>query len=165
MNWDGTVAGVKDGEKRRFDNLDRQVSGLTADDDDLSGGSSSQNNNNSSTTRSEGARRNIAAATNNENGGGVPFARIDAVAADSPAEVAGLKEEDLIVTFGDLHAENHAQLKAIAELVPMLAAEQKGITVRVQRHYTDETVVVTLVPKPWSGRGLLGCHIVPYTPP
>jgi len=166
MNWDGTVAGVKDGDKRRFDNLDHQVSGLTADEDDLSAVASQNTSTRSAQRNGTTATANNTTTQNNGNGnGGVPFARIDAVATDSPAEEAGLKEEDLIVAFGDLHAENHSHLKAIAELVPTVAAEQKGIQVRVQRHYTDESIELTLFPKPWSGRGMLGCHIVPYAPP
>ena len=99
------------------------------------------------------------------------FARVDAVAANSPAQVAGLKEEDLIVAFGPLHADNHDHLKAIAEYVLGVAAEQKSIEICVLRrseHSVNkedrwETLKLNLAPRPWSGRGFLGCHIVPYS--
>jgi 26S proteasome regulatory subunit N4 len=99
------------------------------------------------------------------------FARVDAVAANSPAQAAGLKEEDLIVTFGPLHSQNHDHLKAIAEYVLGVAAEQKSIELCVLRrsgHSANnedrwETLKLNLTPRPWSGRGFLGCHIVPYS--
>ena len=99
----------------------------------------------------------------------VPFARVNAVARDSPAQDAGLLEEDLIFKFGNLNAENHNHLKAIAALVPDVAGKQGSISIYVKRRkphaapdYWD-TVVLSLKPRPWSGRGLIGCHIVPYT--
>jgi 26S proteasome non-ATPase regulatory subunit 9 len=121
----------------------------------------------------------------------LPFARVDAVAADSPAKDAGLKEEDLIVRFGHIHADNNDRLRAIAALVPEVAAENGEIDIEIVRRteepqqqdqtqdasnvtvaaseqdYSDaskwERISIKLQPRPWSGRGLIGAHVVPFT--
>ena len=181
MNWDGTIAGVKNGDQRRFNALqERQVSGLTADDSILTGDDALSSLN--SSLRTNPSSGDIAALTARTATGAnislpttqqqqsTPFAKIDAVAKGSPAEVAGLKEEDLIVSFGHINATNHNHLKAIAELVPSAAANKKSITIQILRGTqgnTDDndntTTAIELVPEPWNGRGLLGCHIIPYT--
>lgn len=46
-----------------------------------------------------------------------PFAKINEVSSGSPAEAAGLKVNDIIVSFGSVNAHNHNNLKAVAELV------------------------------------------------
>jgi 26S proteasome non-ATPase regulatory subunit 9 len=99
----------------------------------------------------------------------VPFARVNAVAKESPAQAAGLLEDDLIFKFDDINLENHNHLKAISALVPDVAGEGGCISISVKRRKPDsapddwETFVLSLTPKPWSGRGLIGCHLVPYT--
>ena len=47
----------------------------------------------------------------------VPFARINSVAAGSPAESAGLRTGDEIRLFGRVNIGNHSNLKAVAECV------------------------------------------------
>ncbi len=175
MNWDGTVAGIPGGEKQLFEDIDRQMSGLTGDDDVSSLGSSLVNSTRSIATADHEPRPPSIAVHDNNGERKEPFARVDAVAVESPAQEAGLKEEDLIVTFGPLHTENHDHLKAIAELVTEMAAEQKSIEICVIRrksraengdvHTEDkwETLNLKISPRPWVGRGLLGCHIVPYS--
>lgn len=164
MNWDGTVAGVPGGEKRNFHDLTHQVSGLTTDDD-----VSPQNSSRQAST--EAAATETAATTvANSIEGTRPFCRVNAVAAESPAELAGLEEEDLIVQFGPLHSDNHNHLKAIAQLVPEVAANCESIPLHILRRPDGgdmnpqnwEHKELQLAPKPWPGRGLLGCHIVPY---
>ena len=167
MNWDGTVAGIPGGEKRSFREIDRQVSGLTGEDDVSSLGSSIVNSTRSITTADHELRPPSLRLSENSGEALRAFARVDAVAANSPAQAAGLKEEDMIVKFGPLHSENHDHLKAIAEYVLGVAAEQQSIEICVQRrlaHSADkwETLKLNLTPRPWSGRGFLGCHIVPY---
>lgn len=173
MNWDGTVSGIPGGEKRSFEEIDRQVSGLTGDDDVSSLGSSIVNSTRSVTTADHEPRPPPVQLSENSGQARQAFARVDAVAENSPAQVAGLKEEDLIVTFGPLHSENHDHLKAMAEYVLEVAAEQKSIEICVLRRLdhsanggenTWETLKLNLAPRPWSGRGFLGCHIVPYSP-
>ncbi|KAI9189108.1 putative 26S proteasome regulatory subunit [Blastocladiella emersonii ATCC 22665] len=86
-----------------------------------------------------------------------PFARVNAVSPDSPASAAGLKRGDHILGFGSLDATNHDSLKA---LLPLVAAhENRALAIIVQRE--SETLTLSLTPRKWGGRGLLGCHIVP----
>ena len=186
MNWDGTVAGVENGDKMKFDQMGklqptadtnaseptvsqatRQMSGLTESFEDLSYQGSE---------REEHQQQLPEVAL-------APFARVDAVAANSPASAAGLKEEDLILKFGAINHTNHNHLRAIAAIVPEVAATNDGIEVTVRRRHhrshhhhgqqpssnqgnsngENEILKITLVPKPWEGRGLIGCHIVPYS--
>ncbi|PBK75085.1 hypothetical protein ARMSODRAFT_505136 [Armillaria solidipes] len=87
-----------------------------------------------------------------------PFARVDGVAPGSPAADAGLKREDLIVKFGSLTSPT--SLQAVAEVVG--ANENRSISIRALRD--GRPVFFSLTPrKGWGGRGMLGCHIVPYT--
>ena len=100
-----------------------------------------------------------------------PFAIIDEVSPDSPSSEAGLKVNDVIIRFGNVNSTNHNDFKAIAELVPSVANDNKSITVAVRRKSTElggiaeviKTEVVELKPRTWAGRGLLGCHIIPYS--
>lgn len=158
MNWDGSVSGVPGGEKRNFHNLTKQVSQLT--EDSLFA---------SSRTSSAVDLPVVAPAPVPASPLEVPFARVNAVVKDSPAQDAGLQEEDLIFKFAHVNSENHNSLKAIAALVPDVAGRQGSISISVKRRKPDSapddwsTVELTLNPRPWSGRGLIGCHIVPYT--
>lgn len=87
-----------------------------------------------------------------------PFAVVNEVAVGSPAWNGGLRQGDLVVRFGDARADNHRQLAAIADIVR--AKQGTGIDVAVVRN--QESMSMQVTPGPWSGRGLLGCHILPY---
>jgi 26S proteasome non-ATPase regulatory subunit 9 len=88
-----------------------------------------------------------------------PFAIVNTVAANSPASEAGLLEKDKIINFGTVNETNNENLKALAKIV--MENKNKPINIVVQRE--ENTLVnLTLTPKEWSGRGLLGCHILPY---
>ncbi|CAB9518720.1 ATPase regulatory subunit 9 [Seminavis robusta] len=141
-NWDGTVAGVEDGEKRTFDNLQGNT------DDILTNAAST------------GQTPSLAATR-------PPFAKIDQVAPLSPAAEAGLKEGDLVVEFGSIHHDNHENLRALMPVVAVAADAQRAISISLLRRPTfadPQTMLrVELTPKPWPGRGLIGCHIVPYS--
>jgi len=93
-----------------------------------------------------------------------PFARVDGVAPRSPASVAGLLRGDLVLSFGPLDSSaflNTSSLQPLAELVA--AHENSPLPVQVVRQ-DNTTLTLTFVPRSgWGGRGLLGCHIVPYT--
>jgi len=99
MNWDGSVAGVPGGEKRDFHNLSKQVSQLTED-------SSMAISRNTSLRDQPSVPAPVPASPLE-----VPFARVNAVARHSPAQDAGLMEEDLIFKFAHVNAENHNHLK------------------------------------------------------
>ncbi|KAI0769000.1 hypothetical protein BD413DRAFT_558899 [Trametes elegans] len=93
----------------------------------------------------------------------VPFARVDGVAPGSPAASAGLLREDLVLTFGPLTKSSFtaSSLQPLAELVA--AQENREVIIEVLRS-NDHRVRLTLIPRHgWGGRGLLGCHIVPYS--
>jgi hypothetical protein len=145
-NWDGTVAGIPNGEQRSFDGLEET---------NLAVGVAS------TTIQDTTAAEEDAVMAESQHT--IPFARINAVAAHSPANEAGLQEGDLMLEFGPINHTNHKGLMAIGELVPEVASNQEQIDVTILRN-GNETVKLQLKPRPWDGRGLLGCHIVKYTP-
>ncbi|KZT23443.1 hypothetical protein NEOLEDRAFT_1136496 [Neolentinus lepideus HHB14362 ss-1] len=87
-----------------------------------------------------------------------PFARVDGVAPGSPASTAGLQRDDLILKFGSLTG--LTSLQPLAELVSLNEnRELKVLVLRASEHLT-----LNFTPrKGWGGRGMLGCHIVPYS--
>ncbi|CDO71418.1 hypothetical protein BN946_scf184909.g12 [Trametes cinnabarina] len=92
-----------------------------------------------------------------------PFAKVDGVAPGSPAASAGLLPEDLVLSFGPLTKSlfTGSSLQPLAELVA--AQENQEVAVEVLRS-EDRRVKLTFIPRRgWGGRGLLGCHIVPYS--
>ncbi|KAI8818526.1 uncharacterized protein EV422DRAFT_569578 [Fimicolochytrium jonesii] len=108
----------------------------------------------------EGARREGRSGVAGGEGGNEealsPFAKIDAVAPDSPASAAGLARNDLILRFATITATSHTEpLKQL----PSAVVENQRIKVLVLRN--GEKHDLALVPRKWGGRGLLGCHLVP----
>jgi predicted metalloprotease with PDZ domain len=156
MNWDGSVAGVENGDQRKFNNLSEgpkvhtQVSGLTESP-------------NGSEREAQQSMNRLHLTDNLK-----AFAKINAIASDSPADKAGLEEEDLIIEFGSINHTNNNHLKAIADLVPDVAAERGEILITLRRKEDRsstnlKTIQLKLFPRPWSGRGMIGCHMVPHT--
>ncbi|XP_026865123.1 26S proteasome non-ATPase regulatory subunit 9 [Electrophorus electricus] len=86
-----------------------------------------------------------------------PFARVDAVTQGSPAHQAGLLTGDEIIEFGSVNTSNFQNLQNIASVVQH--SEGKSLSVAVIRK--GQKVHLGLTPQRWSGRGLLGCNIVP----
>lgn len=64
---------------------------------------------------------------------------------------------DEIIDFGTINAENFVNLTQIGELVRH--SQNRVIGIKVKRG--TATMEVSLTPKTWSGRGLLGCNVVP----
>lgn len=91
------------------------------------------------------------------------FAKVNSVAAGSPAESAGLKSGDEIRTFGYVNRSNHDGLKKVGECVQGNEGQNIFIRVSRPRGVTDrEELRLTLCPRrDWGGRGMLGCHILP----
>jgi len=87
----------------------------------------------------------------------VPFAKVNLVDQGSPADSAGLKVGDEIVQFGSVVSGNFESMQTIATVVQH--SKSKPMVIRVIRN--QQEVRVSLTPKTWSGRGLLGCNIVP----
>eukprot|EP00842_Homolaphlyctis_polyrhiza_P001725 jgi/Hompol1/2553/HPOL_002952-RA len=94
-----------------------------------------------------GARASAAAPA-------APFARVNAVAPDSPCWEAGLLRDDFIVRFGPVTAQTESPLKALAEFVQ--ANENNQVELHVLRGIPQQPVTAMVTPHKWSGRGLLG---------
>ncbi|KAK7048381.1 hypothetical protein R3P38DRAFT_2868986 [Favolaschia claudopus] len=92
---------------------------------------------------------------------GKPFAKVDGVSPGSPAAEAGLQRDDLVVKFGSLTQQSFSSssLKPLVDVVS--AHENRSMPLKVLR--SNEIVYLSLTPKAWGGRGLLGCHIVPFS--
>ncbi|XP_051806879.1 26S proteasome non-ATPase regulatory subunit 9 isoform X2 [Acanthochromis polyacanthus] len=86
-----------------------------------------------------------------------PFARVDAVTDGSPASGAGLRVGDEVIEFGSVNSANFQNLQNIASVVQH--SEGKPLRVTVIR--VGQKVQMNLTPQRWSGRGLLGCNIIP----
>jgi hypothetical protein len=157
-NWDGTVAGVEDGQKRSFESLNDS-------NDETSCDTTAQTSAAHSASSTSPMEMEIDMATTIASS--IPFAKIDGVSPLSPAHEAGLEEGDLIVQFGPtINHSNHDHLRALMPVVATAADSQQAIQIALLRKQAAKTTLVRLllVPKPWPGRGLIGCHIVPYTP-
>jgi 26S proteasome regulatory subunit N4 len=87
---------------------------------------------------------------------GTSFARVESVALESPSAAAGLQAQDEIIFFGPLR---EFVSRSIAQLVEQAANCEGEIELLILRG--GKEVTVRLSPRPWKGRGLLGCHIVP----
>lgn len=59
--------------------------------------------------------------------------------------------------FGSVNYQNFKSLKDVGALVE--CSRYKPIIVRVKRN--TDTLSLTLIPRPWSGKGLLGCNVIP----
>ena len=87
-----------------------------------------------------------------------PFARVNTVVENSPADTAGLKAGDKVTRFGYVDWTNHERLGKVAHVVQQ--NENHMILVKVLRD--GQMVRLELTPRrDWGGRGLLGCHLVP----
>jgi 26S proteasome regulatory subunit N4 len=162
-NWDGTLSGSggSNDEGRSFDSLPASnVQSLS-----------------SSTTGAQASLEATATATSSsasldESFRSVrPFARVNSVAENSPASKAGLRPDDLLLRFGTAqidganHEDSDSVMAFVGQTVPQLAAQGTSVMVVVRRsdpQAAATTLELTLTPRPWAGRGLLGCHILPY---
>ncbi|KAK4777931.1 hypothetical protein SAY87_018118 [Trapa incisa] len=82
-----------------------------------------------------------------------PFAIVDEIAENSPAVEDGLQLGDQIVKFGNVEA-GEDLLQRLASVSQ--ANQGHAIVVTVMRQGT--LINLTVTPRTWSGRGLLGCH-------
>ncbi|EJC98455.1 uncharacterized protein FOMMEDRAFT_96697 [Fomitiporia mediterranea MF3/22] len=113
----------------------------------------------------------------------IPFARVDGVAPGSPAASAvlyahiyctlmqGLQREDVILAFGSFtissitSTTSSSTIIQASSLAPLatLAAEHENQPLNIRILRNSQPITLTLIPRKWGGRGLIGCHIVPYT--
>lgn len=84
------------------------------------------------------------------------FLTVTFVNDNSPAAECGLLKDDKILAFGSINAENFKELKQISDLV--MHRRNQTILITIKRG--ERTLDLQLIPKEWSGRGLLGCNIV-----
>ena len=87
-----------------------------------------------------------------------PIVTVNLVTPGSPASEAGIQVRDQITAFGTITSSNFKDLAQIGELVKN--SQNQQVRVKVKRDNKIEELI--LVPKTWSGRGLLGCNVVPY---
>mmetsp|Transcript_37122 Transcript_37122/g.73905 ORF Transcript_37122/g.73905 Transcript_37122/m.73905 type:complete len:228 (-) Transcript_37122:88-771(-) len=87
------------------------------------------------------------------------MAKLDEILQDSPAALAGIQDGDLLLQFDNITASTDSFMTLIAQLVGKKVNE--SIRVVVKRPSSGALVELELVPKPWGGRGLLGCHLTP----
>ncbi|KAE8731696.1 26S proteasome regulatory subunit, putative isoform 2 [Hibiscus syriacus] len=84
---------------------------------------------------------------------GMPFAIVDEIADASPAAEDGLQLGDQIVKFGNV--------KAGDNLLQQLASEaqvNQGLPLPVTVMRQGALFNLSVTPRTWQGRGLLGCH-------
>ncbi len=94
----------------------------------------------------------------------VAFALIDEVSPVSPAEAAGMQVGDALLSLDSVRVASGAladgAAAAMRALAPAVAAaEGRPVAVWVLRG--GSRVALTLTPRRWEGRGLLGCHLRP----
>lgn len=120
----------------------------------------SRESNEKTTTTTETLNSNNNSSNNDQTASTVliPFAKVNAVAPDSPAYIAGLQRNDQILQFGNITATNHQQLRALTGVVSTNIGQ--SIEIKIVRDQNE--MVLSLTPRTdWGGRGALGCHIVP----
>ncbi|CAL1414952.1 unnamed protein product [Linum trigynum] len=84
----------------------------------------------------------------------IPFAVIDEIADASPTAEDGVQLGDQIVKFGDmLYQAGENPLQKLASEAQ--ANQDKAVSVVVLRQ--GSPINLTVTPRPWEGRGLLGC--------
>ncbi|XP_058186302.1 uncharacterized protein LOC131303446 [Rhododendron vialii] len=83
----------------------------------------------------------------------IPFALVDEIAEDSPAAEDGLQLGDQIVKFGIVESGDNLLSKLASEAQ---SNQGRGVSVVVLRQAA--VVNLTVTPRVWQGRGLLGCH-------
>ncbi|KAE8975559.1 hypothetical protein PR003_g26486 [Phytophthora rubi] len=89
-----------------------------------------------------------------------PFAVVESVQDESPAQAAGLQAQDQVLRFGSADASNHRQLAAVRDIVQRNVGS--GIRVLVRRQGEMEQVLaMELTPQTWGGPGVLGCLLQP----
>lgn len=91
-----------------------------------------------------------------------PFAKVQSVASNSPAEDAGLRPGDRVRRFGEVTWMNHEKLSRVAEVVQRNQGRRIVVKISRTRDEGNEELELGLTPRAgWGGRGLLGCQILP----
>ncbi|XP_075251691.1 26S proteasome non-ATPase regulatory subunit 9-like isoform X2 [Convolutriloba macropyga] len=90
-----------------------------------------------------------------------PFLRVEQVIEGSPAYKGGLRNHDLILRFGTVTKDNFND--NLAMISNMLSGYQGSVIgLEISREENEgRPLRLSLTPHVWSGRGLLGCRMVP----
>jgi S1-C subfamily serine protease len=83
-----------------------------------------------------------------------PFAKVDEILEGSPAELAGLQDNDILLSFGKVSNDINDIPSVVKEFI------NKPILLNIRRN--NENIQCHITPTSWLGRGLLGCHILKY---
>ncbi|KAF4320301.1 hypothetical protein BBO99_00005482 [Phytophthora kernoviae] len=87
-----------------------------------------------------------------------PFAVVESVQNESPAQVAGLQPQDQVVKFGSADVSNNREMAAIKDIVQ----HNIGSSIRVVvRRHQQQLLALELTPQSWRGPGVLGCLLQP----
>lgn len=102
--------------------------------------------------------------------GMLPFAQVQSVTGGSPAMEAALKTGDLLVNFGGITASTPKCLLSVGECVQSHIEQELAIIVlravpqisstSSPELYEEHTM--SLRPRKWQGKGLLGCQLSPF---
>ncbi|KAF6035491.1 PSMD9 [Bugula neritina] len=84
------------------------------------------------------------------------FLKVNQVSTSSPAAQSGLQTGDIIKQFGSVTAANFKNLQDISLVVQH--SKDKVVKLLVERD--GQELRLELIPRVWSGRGLLGCNVV-----
>jgi 26S proteasome non-ATPase regulatory subunit 9 len=87
-----------------------------------------------------------------------PWAIIDSVSTNSPASESGLRCGDKILKMG-----NAISFATVTSEVRRYAEDIGLGAMKVHLSRNGEEMMINLLPKPWNGQGVLGCHIIPCT--
>jgi Nas2 N_terminal domain/PDZ domain len=163
-NWDGTISGAgRESEHRAFEEIPSKDSLPVAVGTEVTTDATPMDSD-ESTIAAALPTTHVAPNTLVHGAAEVaphhkPLARVESVASASPAAAAGLQPDDLILSFGPITD----SLSDVSDLVRSAAADNALVELRVLRcgGINDTLMVLRLQPRPWNGRGLLGCHIVP----
>ena len=148
-NWDGTIAGAgRESNARSFDNLSSELP---------AGVATAMETDSTTTATPIVAPVSPAPIVHRAAESNMPLARVESVAPTSPAAAAGLQQNDIVLAFGPVCDNLNEE---ITNLVRSAAANHEIVELRILRGHTDP-ILLQLQPRPWNGRGLLGCHIVP----
>ncbi|KAE9034917.1 hypothetical protein PR003_g8722 [Phytophthora rubi] len=97
--------------------------------------------------------------------GFVPFAQVLSVAKNSPAMEATLESGDLLVEFGGIVSSTPKCLISMAECVQKNVNNSILVVLlrpaQAQENHFQE-LRVSLCPRKWKGKGLLGCQLSPF---
>ncbi|XP_050356227.1 26S proteasome non-ATPase regulatory subunit 9-like [Nymphalis io] len=108
------------------------------------------NNVDGHTNNVDGPSRNGSSIENNNS-----FAIVGFVQEGSPADLGGLCENDKVLQFGSINANNFIDVTQLHNIVSHSVGQPIQVQVRRDRHVLN----ITVVPRPWAQPGLLGCQI------